>query len=176
MCSSISAYMITNRQWNVANKDIHAFLTQRTGKTWKWNYWRRKIQYALLVKPGKILKRLCHVRFQKIIANCDFLHDSQSRFRSSFRLQSGVLDLGNRSSSSMSTSTSVATVSVDFRQVFDVSWVICCVLVLFVRLYHVWIFLLCPLCLHVCFACLLLSLFLGLHCSCFFYNDIFSCP
>ena len=70
----------------------------------------------------KLLERLFFSRFNRILKNRGLLHDSQSRFRKHFRLQSRVLVLLDQISSLVSASTPVATVFVDFKQAFDQLW------------------------------------------------------
>ncbi len=70
----------------------------------------------------KILERLFLSRFQKVLTNRGLLHDSQSGFRSNYKLQSRVLALIDQISLLMSTSTPVSTVFIDFRQAFDQLW------------------------------------------------------
>jgi hypothetical protein len=70
----------------------------------------------------KILERLFLNRFQTVLKNRGILHESQSGFRSNFRLQTRVLNLIDQISSLMCTSTPVATLFVDFRQAFDQLW------------------------------------------------------
>ncbi len=70
----------------------------------------------------KVLERLFLSRFHRVLENRGLLHDSQSGFRSNFRLQSRVLVLIDQISSIMSTSSPVATVFVDFKQAFDQLW------------------------------------------------------
>jgi hypothetical protein len=70
----------------------------------------------------KILERLFFSRFQRVLENRGLLHDSQSGFRSNFRLQSRVLVLIDQIASLMSASAPVATVFVDFKQAFDQLW------------------------------------------------------
>jgi hypothetical protein len=70
----------------------------------------------------KILERLFLSRFQKVLINRGILDDSQSGFRSNYRLQTRVLTLIDQISSLMSTSAPAATLFVDFRQAFDQLW------------------------------------------------------
>jgi hypothetical protein len=70
----------------------------------------------------KVLERLFLTRFQRVLKNRGILHNSQSGFRSNFRLQSRVLILVDQISSLMSSSAPVATVFVDFKQAFDQLW------------------------------------------------------
>jgi hypothetical protein len=70
----------------------------------------------------KILEKLFLSRFQCVLKNRGLIHDSQSGFRSNFRLQSRVLVLMDQIASIMSTSAPVATVFIDFKQAFDQLW------------------------------------------------------
>ena len=70
----------------------------------------------------KVLERLMLNRFHKVLENRGILHDSQSGFRSNFRLQSRVLLLIDQISSLMSMSAPTATVFIDFKQAFDQLW------------------------------------------------------
>jgi hypothetical protein len=74
----------------------------------------------------KVLESLFLSRFKRVLENRGLLHDSQSGFRSNFRLQSRVLVLIDQISSLMSTSTPVATVFIDFKQAFDQLWWLGC--------------------------------------------------
>jgi hypothetical protein len=58
----------------------------------------------------------------RVLEKRGILHDSQSGFRSNFRLQSRVLLLIDQISSLMSTSAPTATVFIDFKQAFDNIW------------------------------------------------------
>ena len=70
----------------------------------------------------KLLEKLFLRRFQSALDRRRILHESQSGFRSNFRLQSRVLNLIDQISSLMSSGSPVATVFVDFRQAFDQLW------------------------------------------------------
>jgi hypothetical protein len=70
----------------------------------------------------KVLERLFLKRFQTVLHNRGILNDTQSGFRSNFRLQSRVLTLIDQISSYMSSSLPVATLFVDFKQAFDQLW------------------------------------------------------
>ena len=70
----------------------------------------------------KLLEKLFLRRFQSVLDRRGILHESQSGFRSNFRLQSRVLNLIDQISSLLSSSIPVATVFVDFRQAFDQLW------------------------------------------------------
>jgi hypothetical protein len=70
----------------------------------------------------KVLERLLLSGFKRVLENRGLLHDSQSGFRSNFRLQSRVLILIDQISPLMSASAPVATVFIDFKQAFDQLW------------------------------------------------------
>ena len=70
----------------------------------------------------KVFERLFLIRFQKVLENRGLLHDSQSGFRSNFRLQSRVALVLDQIASQRSNSAPVATVFIDFKQAFDMLW------------------------------------------------------
>ena len=70
----------------------------------------------------KLIERLFVTRFLNALSRRRILPDTQSDFRSNFRLQTKVLLPIEQISSLMSNSSSVATVFVDYKQVFDQLW------------------------------------------------------
>ncbi|CAF4724669.1 unnamed protein product, partial [Rotaria sp. Silwood1] len=72
--------------------------------------------------PPITMPELLKVVSKRVLENRGLLHDSQSGFRSNFRLQSRVLVLIDQISSLMSASAPVATVFIDFKQAFDQLW------------------------------------------------------
>ncbi|CAF1382134.1 unnamed protein product, partial [Didymodactylos carnosus] len=116
---------------NIFNLSLSSFVGPSYWKTVKMKLLAKKDSVCLVsdTRPIslldvflKILERLFLERFQKILCNRGILHDSQSGFRSNFRLQSRVLLLIDQISSLMSSSAPVATVFVDFKQAFDQLW------------------------------------------------------
>ncbi len=134
----ISSYMlqfIPNMYWGSLLRIFNNSLATYSGPS----YWKH-VKMKLLAKKDsiclakdtrpislldiflKIFERLFLSRFQRVLKNRGILHESQSGFRSNFRLQSRVLVLIDQISSLMSSSSPVATVFVDFKQAFDQLW------------------------------------------------------
>jgi len=75
----------------------------------------------------KIIERLFLIRFVDVLNRRGILPDTQSGFRSNFRLQTRVLLLIEQISSSMANGSPVATIFVDYKQAFDQLWLEGCV-------------------------------------------------
>ena len=78
---------------------------------------------ALLDIFLKVIERLFLTRLLKVLKGRGILPDTQSGFRSNFRLQTRILLLVEQIASLMSNSSPVATVFVDYKQAFDQLWI-----------------------------------------------------
>ena len=124
----ISAYMLSYIPSSYIDPLVRIFntaLTDYSGPS-RWKYVKMKLlakkesvckvkdtrPISLLDIFLKLLERLFLKRFQSVLDRRGILHESQSGFRSNFRLQSRVLNLVDQISSLMSTSAPVATVFV----------------------------------------------------------------
>jgi hypothetical protein len=77
---------------------------------------------SLLDSFLKVQERLFLNRFTQVLKDRGILPDNQSGFRAGHRLQTRVLLLIEQLSSSMSNSSPIATVFVDFKSAFDQLW------------------------------------------------------